>query len=103
MVDTLQALIARCSAFNLAPMDVRKMQDISKRVGGLADKLRAGGLSQAVFDKLSELCRALAAGDQRTALDAHTHITNADWADNGPWLMGLKRLIEMSGKLQVTL
>ena len=52
------------------------------------DKLRAGGLSQAVFDKLSELCRALAAGDQRTALDAHTHITNSDWADNGPWLMG---------------
>ena len=103
VIDTLQALISRCSAFNLAPMDVRKMQDISKRVGGLADKLRAGGLSQAVFDKLSELCRALAAGDQRTALDAHTHITNADWADNGPWLMGLKRLIEMSGKLQVTL
>ena len=30
-------------------------------------------------------------------------ITTSDWADNGPWLMGVKRLIEMTSKLGVTL
>ena len=46
---------------------------------------------------------ALAAGDARTALEVHVQITTSDWADNGPWLMGVKRLIEMTAKLGVTL
>ena len=32
--------------------------------------LQAGGVSQPVFDKLEQLCGALAAGDARTALEA---------------------------------
>ena len=49
------------------------------------------------------MCQALAAGDVATALQIHVAITTSDWADNGQWLMGLKRLIEMVGKLQVRL
>ena len=49
------------------------------------------------------MCQALAAGDVATALQIHVVITTSDWADNGQWLMGLKRLIEMVGKLQVRL
>lgn len=46
---------------------------------------------------------ALAGGDARTALEIHVQITTCDWADNGPWLMGVKRLIEMTSKLGVTI
>ena len=46
---------------------------------------------------------ALAGGDARTALDIHVAITTTDWADNGAWLMGLKRLIEIVSKLGVAL
>jgi protein transport protein SEC31 len=33
----------------------------------------------------------------------HVQITTSDWADNGAWLMGVKRLIEMTSKLGVRL
>ena len=46
---------------------------------------------------------ALAGGDARTALDIHVAITTTDWAENGAWLMGLKRLIEIVSKLGVAL
>ena len=103
VVQTLQALSAKCNAFNLAPMDKRKMEDVAKRLGGLEAKLATGEISTAVFGSLSELCRALAGGDVQTALNIHVAITTSDWADNGQWLMGLKRLIEMVTKLQIRL
>ena len=99
----MQALAAKCNAFNLPPMDKRKMEDVAKRMAGLEAKLASGEVSAAVFGNLSQLCTALGGGDVQTALNVHVQITTSDWADNGQWLMGLKRLIEMVAKLQVRL
>lgn len=99
----MQGLIAKCGAFNLVDLDKRRLDDVVKRASLLQGKLSAGEVSEAVFDRLLPLCQALAAGDSRTALDLHVAITTTDWADNGPWLMGLKRLIELTAKLNVTL
>jgi hypothetical protein len=41
---------------------------------------------------------ALSAGDFRTALALHVELTTSDWADNGVWLVGLKRMIETLSK-----
>ena len=41
--------------------------DVNKRLGMLFEKLRAGGVSAAVFEKLQQLCQALSTGDARTA------------------------------------
>ena len=79
------------------------MEDVAKRMAGLEAKLGTGEVSAEVFAQLAQLCQALAAGDAATALQIHVAITTSDWADNGQWLMGLKRLIEMVGKLQVRL
>jgi len=95
--------MAQCGAYQLQPVDKRRLEDTEKRSGALFTKLQAGGVSQPVFDKLEQLCGALAAGDARTALEVHVHLTTTDWADNGHWLMGLKRLIELVGKLGVAL
>ena len=84
-------------------MEVRKLEDVNKRLGLLSGKLRNGAVSAGVFERLTALCQALAGGDARTALDVVVQITTSDWANNGPWLTGVKRLIEMSSKLQVTL
>lgn len=103
VINTLQSLIAGCSAYELPPIDKRKLDDIEKRATGLYQKLGSCELSKPVFDKLLLLCQALAAGDARAALDLHVSITTTDWADNGSWLMGLKRLIELVSKLGLTL
>ena len=79
------------------------MEDVAKQMAGLEAKLGTGEVSAEVFAQLAQLCQALAAGDAATALQIHVAITTSDWADNGQWLMGLKRLIEMVGKLQVRL
>merc|ERR1719390_5633 len=99
VIQTTRDLAAKCCAFQLAPMDKRKMEDVAKRMAGLEAKLGAGEVSAAVFGNLSQLCTALGGGDVQTALNIHVAITTSDWADNGQWLMGLKRLIEMVAKL----
>jgi len=103
VVSMLSRLLDKCSAFNLPPLEQRKVDDIKKRLGLLADKLRSGAVTAAVFEKLLQLCTALGSGDARTAQDLHVQITTSDWSDNGPWLMGVKRLLEMTSKLGVTL
>ena len=103
VISTLGALIDKCGAFQLPPLEMRKVDDIKKRLALLSDKLRTGAVSDGVFEKLHQLCASLAAGDGHTALDLHVQITTTDWSDNGPWLMGVKRLIEMTGKLGVTM
>ena len=57
----------------------------------------------AVFDKLTELVGALGAGDWNTSAALQTALSQSDWADNGQWLMGIRRLIEIASKLGVTL
>ena len=84
-------------------MEARKLEDVNKRLNILYDKLRGGAISAGVFERLSQLSTSLGVGDGQSALAVHVQITTSDWADNGPWLMGVKRLIEMTGKLQVTL
>ena len=103
VVSILQALIAKSSTYELPPIDKRKLDDIEKRTSGLFQKLGACELSHSVFEKLQQLCKALAAGDAQGALNLHVSITTTDWADNGSWLMGLKRLVERISKLGISL
>ena len=49
-------------------MEVRKLEDVNKRLGLLSGKLRNGAVSAGVFERLTALCQALAGGDARTAL-----------------------------------
>jgi len=103
VIQIVSGLIAKCNAYQLLPIDKRKLDDVEKRIGILVTKLSSGEIAAAVFEKLLRMCQALAAGDARTAGDLQVQIATTDWVDNGHWLMGLKRLIEMTSKLQVTL
>jgi protein transport protein SEC31 len=98
VVDVLRALLERCNAFDLLPMDKRKMDDVDKRLKILFQKLLKHEVTVGIFEKLEQLCQALSVGDYQAALGLHVAITTTDWADNGAWLMGLKRLIEMVSK-----
>ena len=75
-----------------------ELDDVQKRLNGLATNLSTGAISQQVFDKLQQICAALAASDIQTALAIHVDITTTDWTENQSWLIGLKRLIEMITK-----
>ena len=55
VISTLQTLIAKCGAFNLPPMDKRKLDDADKRLNGLYGKLGAGEVTAPVFNELSQL------------------------------------------------
>ncbi len=102
-IQSLTALANGCAAFNLPPLERRKLDDVSKRLGSLFDKLRGRQVSPAVFEQLQQLSQYLAAGDAAKALEVHLQIATSDWADNGAWLMGVKRLIEMTSKLGMRL
>ena len=102
-IQSLTALAKACAAYNLPPLEQRKLDDVTRRLGSLSDKLRQGGVSPVVFERLQQLCGFLAIGDAANALEMHVQITTSDWADNGAWLMGVKRLIEMTSKLGVRL
>jgi len=100
----LLGLIAKCGQFNLAPLDRRKLDDVEKRINGLAPKLHSGAVSAAAFEKLQQICASLAAADIPTALAYHVEmVAGPHGTENQMWLMGLKRLIDMVTKLQVTL
>mmetsp|Transcript_15311 Transcript_15311/g.41928 ORF Transcript_15311/g.41928 Transcript_15311/m.41928 type:complete len:619 (-) Transcript_15311:306-2162(-) len=103
VISTIQGLMGRCGAYQLQPVDKRRLEDTEKRSTTLFQKLQDGSISNSVFEKLQQLCSSLAGGDVQTALAIHMQLTTTDWTDNGHWLMGLKRLIELVGKLGVTL
>merc|ERR1712100_122132 len=44
-IEALTLLSAKCGACNLPPLEVRKLEDVNKRLGLLFEKLRSGAVS----------------------------------------------------------
>jgi len=94
VVQTLLNVYNRCASAATQRQAKLKIEDVSKRVGQLFQKLNARDVSPAVCEKLSHLCQALAHGDFKTATDIQVQLTTTDWDEHGTWIVGVKRLIE---------
>ena len=67
LIGTLSQLSAKCGAFNLPPLEARKLEDVNKRLVILYDKLRAGGVSTGVFERMVQLGQGTRAPDCHVA------------------------------------
>ncbi|GAB2210732.1 hypothetical protein Drorol1_Dr00016015 [Drosera rotundifolia] len=73
----------------------REIDDNSKKLGSLFDKLNKRDISNNVSDKLVQLCQALDKGDYGAALHIQVQLTTSDWDECNSWLAALKRMIKV--------
>ncbi|GAB2232766.1 hypothetical protein Drorol1_Dr00011820 [Drosera rotundifolia] len=75
------------------PQKKREIEDNSRKLGSLFDKLNKKDISDNVADKLVQFCQALDHGNFETALHIQVQLTTSDWDECNTWLVALKRLI----------
>ncbi|GAB2300099.1 hypothetical protein Dimus_034139 [Dionaea muscipula] len=73
----------------------REIEDNSRKLGSLFDKLNKRDVSNNVAGKLVQLCQALDSGDYGTALQIQVLLTTSDWDECNSWLAALKRMIKV--------
>merc|ERR1719434_564796 len=74
-------------------MDVRKRNDIAKRLDELYTKLQAGHVDTTVSQKVMQMARSLESQDYAAANKIQSELCNSAWDQNKNWLMGIKRLV----------
>ncbi|KAI8977205.1 hypothetical protein BDF20DRAFT_913562 [Mycotypha africana] len=84
-------------AFEEGPQS-RVVKDTDGRLQELIKRLQTNGLSNVVLKSLSDILKALDAKQFNSALKIHTQLMTTDYDRNGHWLVGLKRLIDLSEK-----
>ncbi|GAB2289001.1 hypothetical protein Dimus_023304 [Dionaea muscipula] len=72
----------------------REIEDNSRKLASLFDKLNKKDVSNNVADRLVQLCQALDTGDYSTALQIQVMLTTSDWDECNSWLAALKRMIK---------
>lgn len=73
--------------------NVRKRDDIAKRLDDLYGKLATGAIKTATSQKVMQIATSVEAQDLASAKNLHKEITNTDWETNKNWLVGVQRLI----------
>jgi len=72
----------------------RKMEDMSKKLGLLLQRLNAQSIGPNEVQLLQELSMALDQADYNSALGYVRKLTTESWDENHLWILALKRLIE---------
>jgi len=73
--------------------NMKKREDISKRLEELYAQLQMGQMRTAASQKVIHLVRCIEAQDYAGANKTQTELCTIDWELNKNWLMGIKRLI----------
>lgn len=73
--------------------NVKKREDIAKRLEDLYSKLASGAMKSAASQKVLQISKAAEAQDFASAKSLHKELTNTDWDTNKNWLQGVQRLI----------
>ncbi|KAM7267529.1 hypothetical protein ACFE04_009695 [Oxalis oulophora] len=72
----------------------REIEDNSKKIGALFQKLNRGDISRNVADMLVQLCQALDNTDYDSALKIQASLMTSEWDECNFWLAALKRMIK---------
>ncbi|XP_047315605.1 protein transport protein SEC31 homolog B-like [Impatiens glandulifera] len=76
------------------PAKKREIEDNSRKIGALYEKLNRGDISKNAAEKLVHISQALDNGDFNTALQVQVQLTTSDWDECNFWLTALKRMIK---------
>ncbi|KAH7443245.1 hypothetical protein KP509_02G027200 [Ceratopteris richardii] len=78
----------------------REIEDNSKKLGGLFERLNKSDISPNARTKLIQICQCIDAADYTTASQLQVSLTTSDWDECGSWLGPLKRMIKLRQSLR---
>ncbi|XP_027243444.1 protein transport protein Sec31A isoform X11 [Cricetulus griseus] len=99
---TFEDLIQRCLSSATDPQTKRKLDDASKRLEFLYDKLREQTLSPTIINGLHSIARSIETRNYSEGLTVHTHIvSNSNFSETSAFMPVLKVVLSQASKLGV--
>ncbi|KAM8871667.1 protein transport protein Sec31A isoform 6-T6 [Synchiropus picturatus] len=99
---TFEGLIQKCLAAAGDPQTKRKLDDATKRLEALYDKLREQTLSPAIVGGLHNMARSIESRSYAEGLNIHTHIvSNSNFSETSAFMPVLKVVLTQANKLGV--
>lgn len=99
---TFEDLIQRCLSSATDPQTKRKLDDASKRLEFLYDKLREQTLSPAIINGLHTIARSIETRNYSEGLSVHTHIVStSNFSETSAFMPVLKVVLSQASKLGV--
>ncbi|CAL8318276.1 unnamed protein product [Lota lota] len=99
---TFEGLIQKCLAVASDPQTKRKLDDASKRLEALYDKLREQSLSPAIVGGLHNIVRSIESRSYTDGLNIHTHIvSSSNFSETSAFMPVLKVVLTQANKLGV--
>ncbi|XP_021116619.1 protein transport protein Sec31A isoform X10 [Heterocephalus glaber] len=99
---TFEDLIQRCLSSATDPQTKRKLDDASKRLEFLYDKLREQTLSPTIISGLHNIARSIEARNYSEGLTIHTHIVStSNFSETSAFMPVLKVVLTQANKLGV--
>lgn len=99
---TFSSLVQRCQLAAADPQTKRKLDDASKRLENLYDKLRDQSLSPSILGGLHEISRCVSARSYVQGLEVHTQVvSSSNFSEISAFMPVLKVLMTIANKLAV--
>lgn len=99
---TFEDLIQRCLSSATDPQTKRKLDDASKRLEFLYDKLREQTLSPTIINGLHNIARSIETRNYSEGLTIHTHIVStSNFSETSAFMPVLKVVLTQANKLGV--
>ncbi|XP_048025968.1 protein transport protein Sec31A isoform X2 [Megalobrama amblycephala] len=99
---TFSSLVQRCQLAAADPQTKRKLDDASKRLESLYDKLREHALSPSILSGLHEISRCVNGRNYLQGLEVHTQVvSSSNFSEISAFMPVLKMLMTIGNKLAV--
>ncbi|XP_016377089.1 protein transport protein Sec31A [Sinocyclocheilus rhinocerous] len=99
---TFSSLVQRCQLAAADPQTKRKLDDASKRLESLYDKLRDQALSPSILGGLHEISRCVGSRNYQQGLELHTQVvSSSNFSEISAFMPVLKMLMTIGNKLAV--
>uniref|UniRef100_A0A672PLG6 Protein transport protein Sec31A n=1 Tax=Sinocyclocheilus grahami TaxID=75366 RepID=A0A672PLG6_SINGR len=96
------SLVQRCQLAAADPQTKRKLDDASKRLESLYDKLRDQALSPSILGGLHEISRCVGSRNYQQGLEVHTQVvSSSNFSEISAFMPVLKMLMTIANKLAV--
>ncbi|KAL1264863.1 hypothetical protein QQF64_005218, partial [Cirrhinus molitorella] len=99
---TFSSLVQRCQLAAADPQTKRKLDEASKRLESLYDKLRDQALSPSILGGLHEISRCVGVRNYQQGLEVHTQVvSSSNFSEISAFMPVLKVLMTIANKLAV--
>ncbi|CAG8543669.1 3916_t:CDS:2 [Diversispora eburnea] len=93
----LEKILENCKNHSMVS-DRRMVTDSEKRLALLFERLEKEQISESVLGRLCKMCEYVKENDFINALTIHSNLMTTDFGNEGKWLLGLKRLLDLCKK-----